>query len=293
MKRITKPIEMIKEKSQQIANLKFSHIELKTGDELEELANSINIMSNNLSKSLKESDRKNEHLKSLISDISHEMKTPLSLINIYAHGVQDNLDDGTYITGIIRETKKLSELISELLNLSKLEQEKLVYSEFTMYEIISKILEELNVFINEKQVSVEVDNRQMDKVYADKDKIETAMRNIIFNAIKYTTDGKVSILLTKKDNRIAVQVSNGVDEQFKEEELRNIFNPFYVMDSSRNKEISGNGLGLAIVRAILDKHNGRYQIYIKDKKFVFDMLYIFCLYNYFPHFLVRFLLVQW
>lgn len=272
MKRVTKPIEMIKEKSQQIANLQFSHIELKTGDELEELADSINTMSKNLSNSLKELDMRNEHLKSLISDISHEMKTPLSLINIYAHGVQDDLDDGTYIPGIIRETEKISDLISELLNLSKLEQEELIYSEFNMYYMISKILEELNVFINEKGVTIEVLNRQRGKVYADKDKIETVMRNIIFNAIKYTTDEKVSILLNEKDDRVEVQVLNGVNEEFKEEELEKIFNPFYVMDSSRNKEISGSGLGLAIVKSILDKHNAKYKIYIEDKKFIFDMV---------------------
>ena len=272
MKRVTKPIEMIKDKSQEIANLKFSHIEVKTGDELEELANSINTMSNNLANTLKELDMKNEHLENLISDISHEMKTPLSLINIYAHGVQDDLDDGTYVEGIIRETKKLSDLISELLDLSRLEQEKLSYSQFHMYEIISKILEEFKVFTKEKGVSIEVYNRQECEVYADKDKIETVMRNVIFNAIKYTTNKKVTILLGEKDDRIDIQVSNGVNEEFKEEELRNIFNPFYVMDSSRNKEISGNGLGLAIVKSILDKHNGQYQVYIEDKKFIFHML---------------------
>lgn len=273
IKKVTKPIEKIREKSYEIANQNFSNININTGDELEELADSINIMSNKLSYAMNELDMKNARLKTLISDISHEMKTPLTLINVYAHGLLDGLNDGTYVKGIINETNGLSDLITDLLQLSKVEQESLAYSEVNINELITKIINEYRVVIKEKNVHVCCNlTEESQFINGDENKIESALKNIIYNAIKYTNDNKVDIIITEENNKIALSVINQVDNGFEKEKITELFNPFYVIDESRNKDVSGNGLGLAIVKTILDKHDMKYDIELENNKFIFTVL---------------------
>ncbi len=122
--KIIKPIEKLKLLSKDISKLNFRTEHIKTNDEIEELANSINKMSISLQKAHNELNKKNENLKNFIGDASHEMKTPIALIKVYAMGIQDGIDDGTYLNTIIEQSENLTNIVNTLLYWAKYEKKE-------------------------------------------------------------------------------------------------------------------------------------------------------------------------
>ncbi|KAK2324250.1 histidine kinase, partial [Clostridioides difficile] len=122
--RVIKPMERLKFLSKDISELNFRTEDIKTNDEIEELAYSINIMSEKLEKAHNELNKRNENLKTFISDASHEMKTPIALIKAYAIGMKDGLDDGTYTDTIIEQAENMTNTINSLLYWAKYEKKE-------------------------------------------------------------------------------------------------------------------------------------------------------------------------
>lgn len=267
MRRVTKPIEKLTTTTENIAHLNFEQVNIRTKDELETLGDSVNLMSERLENALKEIDQQNQNLKRLISDISHETKTPLSLISLYAHGIRDGLDDGTYLPGIIRETEKTSQLIGRIIEYSKTERQNLTLSEFNLNEIIHETIETLQPIAREKEVTINYTGKEQ-QITADKEKIKSLLNNLIHNAVKYTTDNTVNITL---DDTLSIE--NGFDTTLSSQEITQLFDPFFVLDKARNKETSGTGLGLSICRNILELHGFEYDIKAEGGKFTFIVVF--------------------
>ncbi|WFD11185.1 sensor histidine kinase [Tepidibacter hydrothermalis] len=272
-KRIIYPLENLKDLSKDISNLNFRKINIKTNDEIEELGKSINIMSEKLKKSHDDLKNKNDSLKIFISNISHELKTPLALIKAYSMGLKDGLDDGSYIDTIINQTDDVSALIDSLLNLSRLEKDDINRSTFNIEELFTGILEKYNISIKNEDIliSINKDKLYSKYTYADKEKIQIVLNNLISNAVKYTNDNKINIKLENIDNKILFIIKNGI-RNYNKEDINKIWEPFYVIEESRNKKLSGTGLGLAIVKEILEKHNLEYGYRLYDNQIEF---YIF------------------
>ena len=257
---ITRPLKELSNVAEDISNLKFERAKVKTNDEIGDLANSINIMSEKLHEAHEDLTDRNEHLKRFMGDVTHELKTPIALVKAYSMGIKDGLDDGTYIDTIIKQTDHISNLIEELLRFSKLERDVLEKEEFDIKSLVQSILDKHKIELESKEIDLQVNYNVGDAVvYADVNKMKMVFQNLISNAIKYTANQNIKITLEDRNENIYFQIQNGMNaEQMKD--IDKIWEPFYVLESSRSKDHSGTGLGLAIVKSILERHGFDYGV---------------------------------
>ncbi|MCU5683232.1 HAMP domain-containing histidine kinase [Bacillus wiedmannii] len=257
---ITRPLKELSNVAEDISNLKFERAKVKTNDEIGDLANSINIMSEKLNEAHEDLTDRNEHLKRFMGDVTHELKTPIALVKAYSMGIKDGLDDGTYIDTIIKQTDHISNLIEELLRFSKLERDVLQKEEFDIKSLVQSILDKHKIELESKEINLQVNyNVSNAVVNADVNKMKMVFQNLISNAIKYTANQNIKITLEDRNENIYFQIQNGMNaEQMKD--IDKIWEPFYVLESSRSKDHSGTGLGLAIVKSILERHGFDYGV---------------------------------
>ncbi|AOY16247.1 two-component sensor histidine kinase [Bacillus sp. ABP14] len=257
---ITKPLKELSDVAEDISNLKFERAKVKTNDEIGDLAISINIMSDKLNEAHEDLTDRNEHLKRFMGDVTHELKTPIALVKAYSMGIKDGLDDGTYIDTIIKQTDHISNLIEELLRFSKLERDVLQKEEFSIKSLVQSILHKHKIELESKEIDLHVNYNAGDAVvYADVNKMRMVFQNLISNAIKYTANQHIKITLEERNESVYFQIQNGMNaEQMKD--IDKIWEPFYVLESSRSKDYSGTGLGLAIVKSILERHGFDYGV---------------------------------
>ncbi|QWH75516.1 sensor histidine kinase (plasmid) [Bacillus mycoides] len=272
---ITKPLIYINEGAQKMANLNFSEkIEVRSMDELGELSNSLNDMSINLQQAMFDLQKANQQLKNDIEKereietkrreffaiVAHELKTPLTVMKGYLEGMIYNIGPYQYRDQYLKKNHQIIEsmeqLVREILSMSKLEQHtfKRQIEEVNLSELMDTITKDLGFFASQKDIQI---IKQIDSdlfVYTDFIFFEKACKNIIHNAIMYSPHNeKVYIKLAKgsKQNNIKMQVINtGV--KIKEEDIQQIFKPFYRVEKSRNRNTGGTGLGLYSVKQIFE-----------------------------------------
>lgn len=259
-KTITTPLKELSDVAEDISRLKFKKIKVKTNDEIGDLATSINIMSEKLHEAHEDLTDRNEHLKRFMGDVTHELKTPIALVKAYSMGIKDGLDDGTYIDTIIKQTDQISNLIEELLRFSKLERDVLQKEEFSIKSLLQSIIDKHKIELDSKEIDLHVNYNVGDAIiYADVNKMSMVLQNLISNGIKYTTNQNIKITLEDRNESVYFQIQNGMNaEQMKD--IDKIWEPFYVLESSRSKDHSGTGLGLAIVKSILERHGFGYGV---------------------------------
>ncbi|MGG1553717.1 sensor histidine kinase [Paenibacillus ferrarius] len=265
-KRIVKPLASLVGTAEEISHLTFSKSDIRTGDEIESLAQSINQMSDSLREAHQSLEEKNANLRHFISDISHELKTPLALIHVYASGLQDGLDDGTYAAVIRKQSEEMAGLIDRLLELSRLQVETFHLEPVEFKSLLSETLEAYATAFHQHNIALQVDMGLADEVWvmADRRKLSSVLHNWLSNAMKYTNDGDfVAIKAEVAENALHFGISNPT-QRTNEAEWARVWEPFYVLESSRSKKSSGTGLGLSISRAILQQHNARFGLTVKD-----------------------------
>ncbi|MGG0288331.1 HAMP domain-containing sensor histidine kinase [Peribacillus butanolivorans] len=184
--KIITPLEKLKSVAKDISNLNFKQVEIKSGDEIEELSYSINEMSNRLKNAHSELVKKNQSLNTLISSISHEVKTPLSLIQAYTIGIQDGLDDGTYTDVILEQVTYTSEMVDYLIKLSKVQAMKVNKSKFDLRELLQKVIAQYKITLqnNHLHVRSNLDSIENFSIEEDMSQMEIVFHNLISNAIK-------------------------------------------------------------------------------------------------------------
>jgi len=257
---ITRPLKELSNVAEDISRLKFERAKVKTNDEIGDLATSINIMSEKLHEAHEDLTDRNEHLKRFIGDVTHELKTPIALVKAYSMGIKDGLDDGTYLNTIIKQTDHISNLIEELLRFSKLERDVLQKEEFSIKSLVQSILDKHKIELESKEIDLQVNYNVDDVVvYADVNKMRMVFQNLISNAIKYTANQNIKITLEDQNESVYFQIQNGMNAEHMKD-IDKIWEPFYVLESSRSKDHSGTGLGLAIVKSILERHGFDYGI---------------------------------
>ncbi|MEL7649571.1 MAG: HAMP domain-containing sensor histidine kinase [Sedimentibacter sp.] len=270
----TKPIRQIQQTADKIANLNFSQrCDILTTDEIGLLSLSINNMADRLQEyvtklkdDLIRQEKADKMTKQLIANVSHDFKTPLTLIMSYSEAIldMDDIDEETkrdYLNIIINEGRKMSEFVQELLKLSQLEGGiiKLEKSNFSINEIINDTVNKNSIIAREKNVTVEKDISQDSIVFADYFRIEQVFQNLYENAIKYCNGGgKVRVSTQTTGSKCRIKVFN-TGNHIAEEDIENIFISFYRADKSR-KNMGSYGLGLAIVKAVMDMHRERYGV---------------------------------
>ncbi|HHL3303369.1 TPA: sensor histidine kinase [Bacillus cereus] len=260
-KTITTPLKELSDVAEDISRLQFKKTKVKTNDEIGDLATSINIMSEKLQEAHQDLTDRNEHLKRFMGDVTHELKTPIALVKAYSMGIKDGLDDGTYIDTIIKQSDHISNLIEELLRFSKLERDVLRKEEFSIKSLVQSILHKHKIELESKEINLQVNYNVGDAiVYADVNKMRMVFQNLISNAIKYTSNQNIKITLEDRNESVYFQIQNGMNAEHMKD-IDKIWEPFYVLESSRSKDHSGTGLGLAIVKSILERHGFDYGVF--------------------------------
>ncbi|MCC0768233.1 MULTISPECIES: sensor histidine kinase [Bacillus] len=260
-KTITTPLKELSDVAEDISRLQFKKTKVKTNDEIGDLATSINIMSEKLQEAHQDLTDRNEHLKRFMGDVTHELKTPIALVKAYSMGIKDGLDDGTYIDTIIKQSDHISNLIEELLRFSKLERDVLQKEEFSIKSLVQSILDKHKIELESKEINLQVNYNVGDAiVYADVNKMRMVFQNLISNAIKYTSNQNIKITLEDRNESVYFQIQNGMNAEHMKD-IDKIWEPFYVLESSRSKDHSGTGLGLAIVKSILERHDFDYGVF--------------------------------
>ncbi|WP_246294334.1 HAMP domain-containing sensor histidine kinase [Paenibacillus planticolens] len=244
-------------------NLDYRVIE-RSQDELGSLARDLNFMAEDLQKRMEE-ERRNERLKrELITNVSHDLRTPLTLIMGYLRLLQDKGYEtpeqaASYVSIAYNKSEKLKLLIDDLFEYTKLSNRDVpLYKEgVAINELLDQLLEEFVTPAEEQQLTI---NRTIPKerllVRIDVDKMIRVLENLMGNALKYSLKpGSITVTLRHDYRYVTVQVSNQA-EWLSDDALQQLFDRFYRVDTARSSHTGGSGLGLAIAKSIVESHEG-------------------------------------
>ena len=287
-KKFTAPIVQLNDITNKMAKLDFSqkYRLVDTDDEINELGKNINTMSDKLETTIKQLRENNTELekdieekskiddmrKQFISDVSHELKTPIALIQGYAEGLIENVNTDEesrkfYAEVILDESNKMDTLVKQLLELMKLEYGKREFNNktFNIVELINEVIRKCKVMIDEKNIQIKFEQNDPIPVVADDFYIEQVVTNYFTNAIKHTkeVDGikQIEVKITKNNENGKVRISViNTGNNIPEEHIDKIWGRFYKEDTSRNRNDGGTGIGLALVKAIMNNYKNKYGV---------------------------------
>lgn len=285
-RKFTTPILELNDIANRMAKLDFSqkYRTTDTEDEINALGHSINTMSDKLERTIKqlrsnnielekdieEKSKIDEMRKQFISDVSHELKTPIALIQGYAEGLVENVNSDEeskkfYAEVILDEANRMDKLVKQLLELMKIEYGKREFNDqkLDIVELTHEVIRKCHVMLEENHISIGFECKEPIYVYADEFYIEQVITNYFTNAIKHCDEingrKEISIKIEKQDAKIRFTIFN-TGEKIDEEDLERIWVRFYKVDGSRNRENSGSGIGLALVKAIMNHYQNQYGV---------------------------------
>ena len=298
-KKFTAPIVELNEITDKMAKLDFSkkYRIVDADDEINELGKNINTMSDKLERTIKQLRENNSELekdieekskidemrKQFISDVSHELKTPIALIQGYAEGLIENVSNDEesrkfYAEVILDESNKMDTLVKQLLELMKLEYGKRQFNNanFDIVELINEVIRKCRVMIEEKNIKIKFETKKSVIVFADEFYVEQVITNYFTNAIKHALEvngnKEIEIRIEEKKEKIRVSVFN-TGENIAEENIAKIWGRFFKEDTSRNRTEGGTGIGLALVKAIMNNYENAYGVINKENgvEFYFEL----------------------
>lgn len=256
--RLTKPLRIMSIAAKKMSMGDFStRVPIYGNDEISDLASSFNHMTDALVKL--ESTRR-----SFVANVSHELRTPMTTIG----GFIDGIIDGTieedkreyYLKIVSNEIKRLARIVQSMLSLARLEsgEQKVNLSNVDLFSTVCNSVISQEQRINAKNVTISgLEDAEKTVVEADGDLIYQAVYNLIDNAIKFVNEnGTISFSFERRDGEAVLKIRN-TGEGIKPEELKYVFDRFYKVDRSRSINKNGSGLGLYIVKTIIDIHNGK------------------------------------
>lgn len=253
---LIKPLHDMSEATKAYAEGDFSpRVKVKGDDELAELVRAFNKMASDLS--LLESSRR-----SFVANVSHELKTPMTTIGGFIDGILDGTIPESrqkhYLSIVSDETKRLSRLVTAMLNMSKIEAGELKLSPkaFDISAEIFNVLLSFEQIIERKHIEISgLDRLHSVTVTADEDMIHQVIYNLVDNVVKFTENGTISVFVDDDENATLIKVVN-TGAGISSEEREKIFERFYKVDKSRSYDVKGAGLGLYICKTIVEMHGG-------------------------------------
>ena len=276
-RRFTEPITQLTDLSMRMANLDFEA--RYTGhdhNEIGELGTSFNKMSSELERTvselktantelLKDNERKtqiDEVRKEFLNNVSHELKTPIALIQGYAEGLKDNVAADPesrefYCDVIIDESAKMNTMVKKLLTLNALEfgNDPVVMERFELTGLIRGVIQGMKIMIDEAGAEVVFAPKELFYVWGDEFKIEEVVTNYLSNAVHHCEGIKKIEVTVKKENDIITTTVFNTGEPIPEEDVGRVFEKFFKVDKARTREYGGSGIGLSIVKAIMEEHH--------------------------------------
>lgn len=275
--RITRPLTELTQISQRMANLDFEAKYTSGGDDeigtlghnfnqmsatLEEVISELKTANNELQKDIEKKEQIDEMRKEFLSNVSHELKTPIALIQGYAEGLQENINDDPesrafYCDVIMDEASKMNQMVKKLLTLNQLEfgNNQVSMERFDLTDLINGVIQSSQLLA--RQAGADILFRQEDPLYVwgDEFMVEEVVTNYLTNAIHYVKgEKKIEIRCQRQGGKVCTSVFNTGDA-IPEEELDKIWVKFYKVDKARTREYGGSGIGLSIVKAITESMN--------------------------------------
>lgn len=279
-KRITEPIMELATLSQKMADLDFDAKYTSGGsNEIGVLGENFNRMSERLEQTISnlkeanyklqkdiEQKEKRENMRSeFLGNVSHELKTPIALIQGYAEGLKEGVNDDPesrefYCEVIMDEAGKMNRMVKNLLALNQLEfgEDDIQFERFDITSLISGVLQSLDILIEQKEAQVIFRHKNPVYVWADEFKVEQVVRNYVNNALNHVDGEKVIEIKITQENDVAKITVFNTGTPIPEEDLPHIWEKFYKVDKARTREYGGNGIGLSIVKAIMDSFGKGY-----------------------------------
>ena len=274
---ITRPLQQLSELSKEMANLNFDAKYTSTSeDEIGVLGNNLNRMSGELEKTISELRTANNELqkdiekkeqidemrKEFLSNVSHELKTPIALIQGYAEGLQECINDDQesrefYCDVIIDEAAKMNNMVKKLLSLNQLEfgNDTVNMERFDLTELVKGVVQYAQLLASQKEAEIRFLQEEPISVWGDEFKIEEVVTNYVSNALNHVDfEKKIEIKAVKRGDVVRLSVFN-TGARIPEEDLDKIWIKFYKVDKARTREYGGSGIGLSIVKAIMDSMN--------------------------------------
>ena len=279
---MTTPIQELTALSEKMADLDFDVSYTSGGsNEIGRLGENFNRMSNRLESTISELKRANNRLKKdieqkekleemrndFLGNVSHELKTPIALIQGYAEGLKEGVSDDPesrafYCDVIMDEASKMNQMVKNLLTLNQLEfgDEDIVFERFNLTELIRGVLQSMEILAQQSEAEVIFRQEEPICVWADEFKTEQVVRNYISNAFHHVSGDKiVEVKMQVEDDKVKVSVFN-TGTPIPEEDLKHLWDKFYKVDKAHTREYGGNGIGLSIVKAIMESFHQRYGV---------------------------------
>ena len=275
--RYTKPLASLTEQAKRMANQEFDvHYTGDDANEIGELGRSFNKMSDELERTISELKSANAELqrdnerktridevrKDFLNNVSHELKTPIALIQGYAEGLKDNIAEDAdsrdfYCDVIIDEAAKMNTMVKKLLTLNQLEfgNDQIVMDRFDLVQLIRGVIEGMQIMISEAGAKIFFAPGEEVYVWGDEFQIEEVVTNYLSNAIHHAEGEKRIEIRIGLSGTIARTTVFNTGSPIPEEDLDRVFEKFYKVDKARTREYGGSGIGLSIVKAIMDGHH--------------------------------------
>ena len=281
-RRITKPIQELAELSDRMANLDFEAKYTSGGNnEIGELGDNFNRMSQKLEKAISELKQANNSLQQdieqkekmeqmrteFMGNVSHELKTPIALIQGYAEGLKEGVNDDPesrdfYCDVIMDEAGKMNRMVKNLMTLNQLEfgNDKVEFERFNLTELIGGVLQSMDILSQQKDVKLIFREENPVYVWGDEFKIEQVVRNYVSNAYNHVNEEKIiEVKILREDGLAKVTVFN-TGKPILEEDVPRIWDKFFKVDKAHTREYGGNGIGLSIVKAIMESMHQQYGV---------------------------------
>lgn len=281
-RRISKPVVELTQLSQRMAQLDFdAKYESKNIKEIDILGENFNQMSDILEENIRNLKNANSVLQNdienknridqlrteFIANVSHELKTPIALIQGYAEGLKEGIGDDPesfdfYCNVIIDETARMNRLVRQLITLTQLEYNSgmIDYQRFDICEVIRNCIAVSDIIAKEKGVTINIDIADSLYVWSDEYLVEQVIRNYYSNALNHVVnDGTIKVSIISEMGKARISVYND-GEPIPDESIDYIWDKFYKIDKARSREYGGTGIGLSIVKATMDSLNEKYGV---------------------------------
>ena len=294
-RRLTEPLRELAVLSARMADLDFdAKYTSGGGGEIGALGENFNTMSEKLEATISELKNANFRLQQdieqkekiekmrtdFMGNVSHELKTPIALIQGYAEGLKEGVSDDAqsrefYCDVIMDEASKMNQMVKNLMTLNQLEfgDEDVEFQRFDLTELIRGVLQSMEIMVQQKEARVQFRQREPVYVWADEFKAEQVVRNYVSNAFNHLDgDRVVDVKIIPSGDKVRVTVFNtGIP--IPEEDVPHIWEKFYKVDKAHTREYGGNGIGLSIVKAIMDSFHQEYGVknYDNGVEFWFEL----------------------
>ena len=293
--RLTKPLEELTDISIRMSNLEFNAKYESGGEdeigvlgqnfnkmskELEQTISELKTANNELQKDIEKKERIDDMRKEFLSNVSHELKTPIALIQGYAEGLKECINDEAesrdfYCEVIIDEAAKMNNMVKKLLTLNQLEfgNDQISMECFDLTELVRGVVNSAQLLADQKDAQILFVQDTSVYVWGDEFKIEEVVTNYVSNAINHI-DGerKIEIKMQRREGHIRLSVFN-TGKPIPEEDIDKIWIKFYKVDKARTREYGGSGIGLSIVKAIMESMNQKFGVknYENGVEFWFEL----------------------